>query len=118
MSYTTAQAQRSKASTRKNDKERIQSATERETHDEQLAACGWKESAVLVEANVVGVFSKAAAADIQAVLADDADTRPTDAARTGSLSIPLRMRAPDVFVTHLNVLRRATTKAQWCASGK
>lgn len=60
--------------------------------------------AVLVETNVVGVLLETAAADVKAVLANDTDARSAGAAAARALAVALRVRTPDVSVTHVETV--------------
>lgn len=53
-----------------------------------------------MEANVVGVLLEAAAANVESVLANDADARRASAAAARALAVALRVRSPDVLVSH------------------
>lgn len=54
-----------------------------------------------MESNSVGVFLETATANVEPVFADDADARGAGAAAARALAVSLRMRSPDVFVSHV-----------------
>ncbi len=59
---------------------------------------------MLVEANVVGILLEAAAANIESVLANNADLGRTHTALSRALAVSFGMGTPDVGVTHVSVL--------------
>lgn len=60
--------------------------------------------AVLVEANLVGVLLEATAADVESVLANNADSRRANTALARALAVSLRMRAPNIGMSHVGLV--------------
>lgn len=50
--------------------------------------------------NIIGIFSKAATADVKAILANDANTRGTGATTARTLAVALGVGTPYIFVSH------------------
>src|SRR5512144_898259 len=65
-----------------------------------------KDLIKLIEANIIGVFSEALTANVQAIFADQTMTVRAGTAASGALAVFTWMRIPKISKTHVGICSR------------